>query len=175
MENQKIKAVLCDFDNTLFETDVTMPFRKAKPKPDWATAYAKIPDCPLYNGWQAVFQELNNSGVPLGIVSGNTKGFIGRTLKYYKLEFNPIVGGYICRRRQPKTTLFPIALQHEAFKELNKCEIIYLGDQATDVELANEFGFRSGACYWGTQEPDKLDETNPTYRFYQPTDLLEIL
>ena len=175
MENAKIKLVMCDFDNTLFDTKVAKPFCKAKPKPDWAAAYAKIPVCPLYSGWQAVFKELNNSGIPLGIVSGNTKGFIDRVLKYNKLELDPVVGGYVCRRRQPKTKLFEIALQHPNLNGLSKSEILYIGDQAADVEQANEFGFQSGACFWGTEEPDKLLATNPTYKLYQPTDLLKIL
>ena len=173
MEKIDIKAVLCDFDNTLFDTKVAKPFFKAKPKPDWEGAYAKIPECHLYRGWWAVLNQKRK--LRWGIVSGNTKGFIGRVLKYNDLELDPVVGGYVCRRRQPKTKLFEIALQHTRFNGLNRSEILYIGDEATDVEQANEFGFQSAACFWGTEEPDKLAATNPTYKLFDPKDLLEIL
>lgn len=174
MENQSFKAVLFDFDNTLFETAISMPYRKAKPKPDWDKAYSTIPDCPLYQGWETVLSELNSKGIPMGIVSGCTKGFIERTLRYNKLSFEPIVGGYVCRRKQPKIKLFPTALQHPRFQGIDRSEILYLGDEARDVEQANEFGLQSAACFWGTEEAEKLAATTPTYKLYRPDDLLGV-
>ena len=177
MATTQIKAVLCDFDQTLFDTRVAKPFWKAG-KPDWEAAYARIPECPLYDGWRYVLAALHRK--PFGIVSHNTKQFIDRMLKYYKLkDFNPVIGRYgegckRFRRALPKVTLFEQALQHDGFYGLEPSEILYLGDEASDVEHANETGLLSGACYWGTEERDLLDATTPTFRLQSPWDLLEL-
>lgn len=47
-------------------------------------------------------------------------------------------------------------------------------DNVTDVEQANEVGFLSGACYWGSQEKEQLDAATPTFRLQTPLDLLEL-
>jgi phosphoglycolate phosphatase-like HAD superfamily hydrolase len=101
-------------------------------------------------------------------------------LRYYKVqEFSPVIGRYgegsrPFRRALPKTTLFEQALQHEGFYGLEPNEILYLGDEARDVEQANEVGFLSGACYWGSQEKEQLDAATPTFRLQTPLDLLEL-
>lgn len=172
-----INAVLCDFDQTLFDTREAKPYWKCG-KPDWKMAYSKIPECPLYDGWRYTFAALHR--LPFGIVSHNTKQFIDRVLRYYKVqEFSPVIGRYgegsrPFRRALPKTTLFEQALQHEGFYGLVPNEILYLGDEARDVEQANEVGFLSGACYWGSQERELLDAASPTFRLHTPLDLLEL-
>lgn len=177
MDNTLIKAVLCDFDQTLFDTREAKPYWKCG-KPDWKTAYSKIPECPFYDGWRYTLAALHR--LPFGIVSHNTKQFIDRVLRYYKVqEFSPVIGRYgegsrPFRRALPKTTLFEQALQHEGFYGLEPNEILYLGDEVRDVEQANEVGFLSGACYWGSQEKELLDAASPTYRLHTPLDLLEL-
>jgi phosphoglycolate phosphatase-like HAD superfamily hydrolase len=177
MDKVLIKAVLCDFDQTLFDTREAKPYWKCG-KPDWTTAYSKIPECPLFDGWRYTLAALHR--LPFGIVSHNTKQFIDRVLRYYKVqEFSPVIGRYgegsrPFRRALPKTTLFEQALQHEGFYGLEPNEILYLGDGARDVEQANEVGFLSGACYWGSQERELLDAASPTFRLHAPLDLLEL-
>ena len=105
-------------------------------------------------GFYCLFFSINvaNSNIP-GIVSHNTKQFIDSVLRYYKVqEFSPVIGrdgegSRPFRRALPKTTLFEQALQHEGFYGLEPNEILCLGDEARDVEQANEVGFLSGACY----------------------------
>lgn len=177
MDKILIKAVLCDFDQTLFDTRKAKPYWKCG-KPDWKTAYSKIPECPLFNSWRHTLSALHP--LPFGIVSQNTKQFIDRVLRYYKVkEFSPVIGRYgeVCRpfrRALPKTALFEQALQHKGFYGLEPNEILYLGDEARDVEQADEVGFLSGACYWGSQEKEMLDATNPTFRLHRPSDLLDL-
>lgn len=179
MEKQNIKAIICDFDQTLFDTRDSKPIWN-NGTPDWDKAYSLIPECPLYDGWRYTLACLRNQ--PWGIVSHNVKGYIDKVLKYNKLssQFDPVIGRYgegskRFRRVLPKLTLFEQAIRHDGFNRLNRNEILYMGDEASDVEQANEFGFKSAACYWGAQEPDKLDESASTYRLYHPSDLLELI
>ncbi|MCR4966142.1 MAG: HAD-IA family hydrolase [Bacteroidales bacterium] len=175
MNDVKVKAILLDFDQTLFDTRAAKPYLQGKP--DWDTILAKIADYPLFDGWEQVFTKLGH--VPVGIVSRNTKTMVSKVLKYNKLNFDPMVTRYgnskYPYRAQPKPVLFDIAMQHEKYKGLKNSEIIYIGDEASDVEQANEFGFLSGACYWGSLEPEMLDQTNPTVRLYSPLDLLSLV
>jgi len=171
-----IKGILTDFDQTLFNTSSVKPLWRQNP-PDWKAVFANIPNLPLYEGWRGVFQVLKD--YPFGIVSGNTKTMITKVLKYNKLDFDVVLGRYGEGKRRfralPKGELFTLAMQHEEFKGLEKSEILYLGDEAVDVEQANAFGFQSGACFWGTLEREELEATSPTYRLYRPSDLLRIV
>lgn len=177
MSQTTIKAILCDFDQTLFDTRAARPYWITG-KPDWQTAYSLIPECPLYDGWRYTLAALHH--LPFGIVSHNTKQFIDRVLHYHKVKsFNPVIGRYgegchRFRRKLPKTALFEQALQHDGFYGLEPNEILYLGDEVSDMEHANEVGLLSGACFWGTQEIEQLSATNPTFRLQSPPDLLEI-
>lgn len=177
MSKTSIKAILCDFDQTLFDTRAARPYWITG-KPDWETAYTQIPDCPLYDGWRYTLAALHQT--PFGIVSHNTKQFIDRVLRHHKVKsFNPVIGRYGVgsrpfRRKLPKTVLFEQALQYDGFYGLEPHEILYLGDEPSDVEHANTVGFLSGACYWGTMDAKQLDATTPTFRLRSPTDLLEL-
>ena len=173
-----IKAILTDFDNTLFDT------RQLKPnweegKPDWKAIFARIPECTsLYDGWKETITDL--SGIPLGIVSRNFKGLIYRVLGYYELHhtFNPVIDRYGIDKAHtalPKTELFALAMQHEGFNKLKRNEIIYLGDEATDIVQANQYGILSGACLWGTLQPKTILSASPTFRLDSPSDLMDVL
>ena len=116
---------------------------------------------------------LNN--LPWGVVSSNVKGLIEKTLKHHKFAVDFIIGRYgegqrWPRRPLPKIQLFDYAMQH--IGGLDRNEVLYIGDEAADITQANEYGFQSAACYWGTLEPDQLQATNPTYTLHKPTDLL---
>lgn len=177
METKKIKAILTDFDQTLFDTRNLKPLWKQK-TPDWDSVYAKIPEIQMFEGWKWV--QANLSYLPWGVVSGNVKTLINKILKYNKWEnFNFVIGRYGEGKRRfrglPKTELFEFAMQHDGFNELNRNEVLYLGDEATDVEQANQYGFQSAACFWGTLQPEELSATNPTYKLNTPYDLLSVI
>ena len=171
-----IKAILTDFDNTLFDTRCVKP-NWEQGKPDWKAIFARVPECPLYEGWKETITDLR--GIPLGIVSRNFKGLIYRVLGYNELHhtFNPVIDRYGIGKHEalPKTELFALAMQHERFKELKRSEIIYLGDETTDIVQANQFGFLSGACLWGTLQPKTILTANPTFTLDSPSDLMSIL
>lgn len=172
-----IKAVLTDFDSTLFDTQLVKP-NWEQGKPDWKTIFAKVPDCSLYDGWSETISALE--GMPLGIVSRNFKGMIYRVLGYNELHhtFSPVIDRYGTGKAPnalPKTELFALAMQHERFNNLKRNEIIYLGDEATDIVQANKFGFLSGACLWGTSQPKTIQTVAPTFSLSSPTDLIGIV
>ena len=171
-----IKAVLLDFDQTLFETKQARQFWH-QDKPDWDRVLSFVPHFRLYNGWRWVLSFFDD--MPWGIVSKNVKKVVIPTLQNNGLTFSPVITRYgekwWERVSLPKTALFEQALTHSEFAGLQRGEVLYVGDQATDVVQANSFGFLSAAAYWDTLEPDKLAQTQPTFRLSTPLDLFNVL
>lgn len=171
-----IKAVLVDFDQTLFDTKQARQLWH-QDKPDWDRVLSFVPHFQLYNGWRWVLSFFED--MPWGIVSRNVKQLIAPTLHHNGLNFNPVITRYGEKGRErvslPKTALFEQALKHTEFADLKREEVLFVGDQASDVIQANSFGFLSAAAYWGTLEPDKLAQTQPTFRLSTPLDLFNVL
>jgi len=57
---------------------------------------------------------------------------------------------------------------------LNKQEVLYLGDETRDIEAARKTGIKSGAVLWGFEGSMPLTATKPNYLFSKPSDLLKI-
>lgn len=175
-----IKAVVTDFDLTLFDTTIVEAYPKGSIK---ASTLKKdfIPRFRLYDGWRESRNLMRLRKIPFGIVSHNTKTTISETLKKHKVDVDFVLSRYgenFCYpnlRVVPKAELLEQALNQPSLSGLKREEILYLGDAVYDVEQAKEFGCKAGACFLGTHEAEALNDSQPDYKLYSPKDLLEIL
>lgn len=162
-ENLKFKAVLVDFDATLFDTWKN-PYAQGEKKFDWKEVEKNIPNCPLYEGWQGVFAWLKSKQIPIGIVSHCTKGYITKTLKYWGLTdvFSCLLTRYGNGTRYSgkvsKDKLISLALQEDAFKGIEAGEVLYLSDQVKDMPITRLAGAVPVGCLWGSKEKQELKE-----------------
>lgn len=162
-ENLKFKAVLVDFDGTLFDT-WTNPYAKGEKKFDWKEVENNIPNCALYEGWKGVFAWLKSKQIPIGIVSHCTKGYITKTLKFWKLNdvFSCLLTRYGNGTRYSgkvsKDKLISLALQEDAFKGIEAGEVLYLSDQVKDMSITRLAGAIPVGCLWGSKEKQELEK-----------------
>ncbi len=161
MKEKTFKAVLVDFDGTLFDT-WTNPYTKGEKKFDWKEVEKNIPNCALYEGWSEVFAWLKSNNIPIGIVSHCTKGYITKTLKYWKLTdvFKCVLTRYGYGNRYTgrvsKDKLMHLALENEDFKGIHPSEVLYLSDQAKDMPVTRLAGLEPVGCLWGSKEKEEL-------------------
>ncbi len=163
MKEKTFKAVLVDFDGTLFDTWKNPYTQEGKKgKIDWKEVEKNIPNCPLYEGWREVFAWLKTNNIPIGIVSHCTKGYITKTLKYWKLTdvFKCVLTRYGLGTRYTgkvsKDELMRLALENEDFKGIHPSEVLYLSDQAKDMPVTRLAGLEPVGCLWGSKEKEEL-------------------
>lgn len=162
-EELKIKGVLADFDGTLFDT-WSNPYTRGEKKFDWKEVEMNIPNCALYEGWKEVFDWLKSKKIPIGIVSHCTKGYITKTLKYWKLTdvFSCLLTRYGNGTRYTgkvsKDKLISLALQEDAFVGIEAGEVLYLSDQVKDMSITRQAGAVPVGCLWGSKEKQELKE-----------------
>lgn len=180
MTEKTVKVVVVDFDQTLFNTELVTPTLK-KGKVNATLIKKLVPQITLYDGWLEVAAYLRSNKIPLAIVSHNTKTTITEILKKFNFNVDYVYSRYgkhykwPNNRIVPKHELLEQLLEEPALQGIEKEEVLYMGDQMTDITEATKFGASSGACFWGTQEAELLEAADYTFKFQRPTDLLNIL
>lgn len=156
------KAVIVDFDGTLFDTWINPYTQEEKGVLNWVEIEKNIPQCLLYEGWIEAFEYLKDNNKPIGIVSHCTKGYITKTLKYWGLTdvFSCVFGRYGNGTRYtgkvPKNKLIELALNTPAFKDIRAREVLYLSDQLKDMSITRLAGAIPIGCLWGSKEVQQL-------------------
>ena len=147
-----IKAMLLDFDHTLFDTRADEEVRKNTTNKDWDVIYSKIPEYQLYNGWREVFERAKTKGVKIAIISTAKKDLIQKTLDYFGLQCDIIVGWQRCYQK-PHPHLVEMALNK---LQVSKDYVISIGDSVVDMEMSQNGGVRFIGALWDSQESNDL-------------------
>lgn len=179
-KRRNVKAVVVDFDQTLADTRTIMPtLRKGGLKANEIKELLK--NAYLYNGWHEVINYLKANKIALGIVSHNTQSVIKEAIKHFGIKPDFVITRYGKHFVYPnmviisKKGLLEQALEEPSLRGAKKEQILYLGDQASDVQEAKAFGCLSGGCFYGTEEPKELLNSHPDVRVFRPTDILKLL
>jgi HAD superfamily hydrolase (TIGR01549 family) len=59
--------------------------------------------------------------------------------------------------------------------ELEKNEVIFIGDSHLDIQAGKSAGIFTAAALWGAIETEKLLDTNPDFIFHSPSDFIEFI
>jgi HAD superfamily hydrolase (TIGR01549 family) len=149
-----IKALILDFDMTLFDTRADNDVRKAKKGKDidWDEVHSVIPQYRLYEGWREVFAWCKANNIKIGIVSTAKTELINRTLTHFDIECDAVVGWQLFHRK-PSAKLVEMIL-----KKLNvKCdEVISIGDSIIDKQMSDNGGVRFIGAIWDSEDIDEL-------------------
>ena len=171
-----VKALILDFDHTLFNTDADWEVRKKKNEKnkkikDWDLVYSKIPEYRLYDGWREVFSDAKAKGVKIAIISTAQTKLIQKTLNYFDIQVDVIVGWQLYLKK-PNPKLIKMALDK---LKVNKDEVISIGDSVDDKQMSDNGGVRFIGAIWDCEHEESIQELKQGKVLNTPRDLLSYI
>lgn len=128
--------------------------------------------CPEpFEGITDLLYYLREHDIKTAMVTGKGRRSADISLEYFKLTpfFEILETGSIEGPIKPKG----IRNVLEAFPEIAKDEIIYVGDAPSDITACKEVGIPIVAAAWAeTAEPEKLIPLKPAYIYYDVSDFV---
>ena len=152
MVGNRIKALILDFDYTLFDTRADNEVRKNSKNKDWGIIYSKIPEYKLYDGWREVFETLKNKDIKIAIISTAKRELIEKTLKFFGLPCDVIIGWQLYYQK-PHPHLVQMALNK---LQVSNEEVISIGDLLVDKEMSQNGDVRFIGATWDSSEATVL-------------------
>lgn len=143
---------------------------------DYLYNYEKLHrKCPKpFDGMISLLNDLKRRNIRIAMVTGKGEHSTNITLQKFGIThlFEKIETGHIKGARKPEG----IKAVLDCFSELNKNEIIYVGDAPNDITACNQVGISVIAAAWAeTAEPEKLSELKPDEIFYSIDDFTKWL
>lgn len=171
MNARCIKALILDFDHTLFNTDADREVRKNSKVKDWDLIYSKIPEYKLYDGWREVFSIAKTRGMKIAIISTAKKELIQRALAHFQLDCDVIIGWQRCYQK-PNPKLVEMAL-----KKLKVCkeEVVSIGDSMLDKQMSVNGEVRFIGAIWDCEKEESLAELQQGITISRPLDIIDVL
>ena len=131
----------------------------------------QIADLSPIKGIESVLLELKQRNYILGIVTSNIRENVMLFLRKNNLEylFDFIYSG---------TNIFGkhrIINELVRKRQLNKTDVIYVGDETRDIRSARKSGINVIAVGWGFNSQEILAEYKPDFLAVKPTELLEAI
>lgn len=154
VQSKSIKALILDFDRTLFNTDADREVRKNSKGKDWDLIYSKIPEYKLYDGWHEVFAWAKDNNIKIGIVSTAKTELINKTLEYFGLACDAVVGWQLFVRK-PSGKLVDMAIKK---LKVAKENVVSIGDSIIDKQMSDNGGVRFIGAIWDSEDVDELKE-----------------
>lgn len=124
-------------------------------------------DISIEPGIHQLFSDLVAKGIPIYIVSSNSKKNIRTILAAHNLlthieDISSSIGVWGKSKKLTK-----LMKKHN----LQPGETIYIGDETRDIEAAHGSGIAAGAVAWGYNTIELLGKFNPEFAFYHPTEI----
>ena len=125
----------------------------------------------LFNGLPDVLHTIGEKGIPLSVLSSNAEANIRICLRANEVEdlFRFIVSYPVILG---KARGIRRVLRAQA---LDRAKVLYVGDEARDIEAAHKAGVDIAAVTWGFHRPEILAGCSPTYQITHPEELLRLL
>lgn len=170
-----MKKIIFDFDNTLVDTSVTQPLREQSQR-QWEEIYALIPQCRLYDGIAELMAFLKDNNIKTGVATFAQCEFAQRTLKYFNIDVDTIVGYERFLKKKPNPDSVLKVLKK---LEVEATECIGIGDKATDIQAYQSANLAiTIGCCWGLSSDDEIQELKnscPDFIVNHPSELIDIL
>lgn len=117
-----------------------------------------------------VLHKLKENGFRLGIISSNAKSTIKEILEKNSLDiFDDIYSAKGIFGKHHTINGFAKKFN------LNKEEILYIGDEVRDIISCKKSGVKILAVTWGYDSPELLLESNPEYITNNPAEIIDIV
>ncbi len=127
-----------------------------------------------YEGIRELLRALESSVLKVGILSNKPHAF---TLKYAQKFFSDFTLEEVHGQKEnvPKKPHPAGALDIANAFRLKPCEIVYVGDTATDIKTAKNAGMQSIGVLWGFRTKEELVENGADYIVETPQQIWDII
>ena len=163
------RALIIDFDKTLFNTSFGTEAREAK---DWDKVYTYIPQFQLYDGWREVLKWCRENNVKVAIVSGAKTELITRTLRYHNVEVDAVVGFQLYQQKPSRR------LVNQALKKLGgilRKNVLSIGDHFLDKQMSDNGRVRFVGAMWDNEHPEHKEELKKGETISSPSEVIDLL
>ena len=164
-----MRKIIFDLDLTLVDSTIA---EEARHNRDWSLAHSLIPQFPVYNGVEDVFNIIRKHNIPAVIVSTYPRPYVERVVNHFKIPVIGIVAYHDAKPIKPHPASMLKAL------EILKCEhteAISFGDRVIDIQASNAAGIESVACFWGTKEKTELLRSGYRHAIINPSEILTLI
>ncbi len=143
-----IKGIILDFDQTIVDSSKVEYLRDLRRWNEIPNHYYKLK---LNEGVKEFFDFLYENNVKIAIVSNAPRNkYLKGLIKHFNLKVDVVIGYEDVQRRKPNTE--PM-IKAANLLNLNKKDIISIGDQINDIISSNNANIRS--IYYGKQLKDE--------------------
>lgn len=127
-----------------------------------------------YDGIDSLLSKLLDKGIKVGINTNKDQDYTEKIVdKLFKdIPFVKIVGVQEGMKVKPDPTGGKIVFEA---MELEKSDVLYVGDSNIDMLAAKNLGLKSVGVDWGFRGEEELREFGADYIVYKPSEILNIL
>ena len=127
-----------------------------------------------YEGMVEVMKELSELGVKLAVNSNKSDIFTKDLIatNFPDTKFTEVMGTIEGVALKPDPQAVEIILKE---MNLNKDEVLYIGDSDIDMQTAKNAGMKSVGCLWGYRDLETLQNNGADYIAEKPEDIIRIV
>ncbi len=129
----------------------------------------------VYEGIPELLKKLRENHITVALATSKPYEFAVRSLEHFELKqyFDYIGGATMDGRISKKADV--IAHLLDEFGNVDKAEVLMIGDRAQDVEGARANGLHSAGVLWGYGSAEELQGAGADYLAAKPEELLRIV
>ena len=129
----------------------------------------------VYEGIPELLKKLRERNITIALATSKPYEFAVRILEHFELKqyFDYIGGATMDGRISKKADV--IAHLLDEFGNVDKAEVLMIGDRAQDVEGARANGLHSAGVLWGYGSAEELQGAGADYLAAKPEELLRIV
>jgi len=150
--NNTVEAILFDLDNTLVNTNSLKEYRESTNKPPLTDE--QLSTTKLYPKTKSILEQLNKNNITLGIVTNSPRKYALDILDHHGIRdfFETIVTYNEVGHDGTKPSPQGINLALSNLNLNNKNNILFIGDDAKDINASYAAGIKPLAPAWASKE-----------------------
>lgn len=133
----------------------------------------KIPLMSVYDGIYEVLSYLKENQVRISIISDIYGVYVKKILDYFKIEPDFLISYHDVIKRKPDPESINTTLRY--FKQIDRNQVLYVGDKSIDIITARNAKVISVGAFWGNEDNIELTNSKPDYCIKSPLDLITVI
>lgn len=138
----KILGLVLDLDDTLFDTSMLLPDRRAR---KWGRVINDVDKTTIFPEAKVILDVANDAGLKVGIVTRSISNYANAILEYHGISPDVLVAYHDCSRQKPSPDPVLLCL-HKLGLEPLSC--IGIGDSRDDASAYSSAGVYAIGASW---------------------------